>query len=386
MNFGVLRKCFNHTLLQKCLSIESCRKLNSTCTAIPLDHRGLIHVTGKDSSPFLQGLITNDITFLNVEHEHKTNALYSMILNARGRVLYDMIVYRPMTDDHLNNDYLLEVSLNAVADIIRFFRKHKLRKNVDLIDVTQLYRIWSIFPNEPYMWNNLTNEDVREKLNFKTRDGLIIGHSDPRHYKLGIRIITERQTNISSLTDNCKEEQNITLYKKWLYKNGVAEGTDDIPSAVAIPLEYNIVFLNGVSFSKGCYIGQELIARTHHTGVVRKRIMPVKIDNYATLANSFSSTPSNDVEEKLDHEVDDETNKQHELSIINVNTKRSAGKLRSHIENEGIALIRLNGWDNELRIQNGDVSIKPYIPSWWPPLDEATKLEMRILDQKAVNS
>lgn len=45
-----------------------------------------------------------------------------------------------------------------------------------------------------------------------------------------------------------------------------------------MPLEYNLDALNGVSYSKGCYVGQELIARTHNRGVVRKRLMPVTIE------------------------------------------------------------------------------------------------------------
>lgn len=44
----------------------------------------------------------------------------------------------------------------------------------------------------------------------------------------------------------------------------------------AVPLEYNLAALNAISFDKGCYVGQELIARTHHRGVIRKRIVPVR--------------------------------------------------------------------------------------------------------------
>ena len=81
---------------------------------------------------------------------------------------------------------------------------------------------------------------------------------------------------------------------------GVAEGSEEIPIGACFPLEYNLDYLNGgmsvpiqseacamigldlfpplaVSFSKGCYLGQELTARTHHTGVVRKRVMPVSL-------------------------------------------------------------------------------------------------------------
>lgn len=44
----------------------------------------------------------------------------------------------------------------------------------------------------------------------------------------------------------------------------------------AIPLEYNLVGLNAISFDKGCYVGQELVARTHHRGVIRKRLLPLR--------------------------------------------------------------------------------------------------------------
>jgi len=64
------------------------------------------------------------------------------------------------------------------------------------------------------------------------------------------------------------------------------------------------------------------------------------------------------------------------LTIINVETKRTAGKLRTFIENDGLALIRLNEWNNQLRIENANVNIKPQLPDWWI-YDEATKLEMK---------
>jgi folate-binding protein YgfZ len=65
-------------------------------------------------------------------------------------------------------------------------------------------------------------------------------------------------------------------YLLWRIENGVAEGSTEIPKGEAIPLEYNFAGLNAISFEKGCYIGQELIARTHHRGVIRKRLIPLK--------------------------------------------------------------------------------------------------------------
>jgi folate-binding protein YgfZ len=220
-----------------------------------------------------------------------------------------------------------------------------------------MYRIWSIFSSQNEFLT--AKNDLRDSLKFKTRQGLIIGQSDPRHTSLGIRLITDRQTPLNNLTDLCNISDDILIYKQWLYRHGIAEGIEDIPPGECIPLEYNIVYLNGVSFTKGCYIGQELVARTHHTGVIRKRLMPVEIDNYEELSKSFN------------HKTND-------LTIINEETKRRAGKLRSSIKQNGIGLIRLSEWKSHLRIQNADVRIKPSIPNWWPELDEATKLEMKI--------
>jgi folate-binding protein YgfZ len=51
------------------------------------------------------------------------------------------------------------------------------------------------------------------------------------------------------------------------------------PAGEAIPLEYNLDGLHGISYEKGCYVGQELIARTHHKGVIRKRVFPVVFED-----------------------------------------------------------------------------------------------------------
>ena len=56
----------------------------------------------------------------------------------------------------------------------------------------------------------------------------------------------------------------------------------------AMPLEYNLDALNGVSYTKGCYVGQELIARTHNRGVIRKRLMPFTIDGESLLHGKHS--------------------------------------------------------------------------------------------------
>lgn len=66
-------------------------------------------------------------------------------------------------------------------------------------------------------------------------------------------------------------------FRRLRYALGVGEGEVEIPTGTAIPLEHNLDALNGVSYSKGCYVGQERVSFTHFRGVIRKRLMPVAL-------------------------------------------------------------------------------------------------------------
>lgn len=61
------------------------------------------------------------------------------------------------------------------------------------------------------------------------------------------------------------------MYERFGILNGVASGP---PLVDKIPFQYNLDLLNGISFKKGCYLGQELISRAFHTGIVRRRVFP----------------------------------------------------------------------------------------------------------------
>lgn len=137
-----------------------------------------------------------------------------------------------------------------------------------------------------------------------------------------------------------------SLYKQSLYKHGIAENHDNISYGSSIPLEYNIVLLNGVSFSKGCYLGQELIAKTHHTGVIRKRIVPIEF-----------SDETNNIQFKADS------------NILNIHSGKSAGKLKGSSGKFGIAMLRISELvENGLVIlddENKPHPIKYKIPQYW---------------------
>lgn len=119
---------------------------------------------------------------------------------------------------------------------------------------------------------------------------------------------------------------------------------NDLPPGVALPLESNLVYMNGISFSKGCYIGQELTARTHHTGVVRKRLMPVCL-----------SEPVDGLQEGV---------------ALQTSSGKPAGKYRAGRGELGLSLVRLAHAKEPLALkasENGsNVTLKASVPEWWP--------------------
>ncbi|XP_033114025.1 putative transferase CAF17 homolog, mitochondrial [Anneissia japonica] len=104
-----------------------------------------------------------------------------------------------------------------------------------------------------------------------------------------------------------------------------------------------------MSFSKGCYLGQELTARTHYTGVIRKRIMPVDIISSPTTAIEPGASVKNE-------------------------DGKNAGKFRGHIRENGLALVRVALSQNKkLFVKDQDdksIEMQARIPDWWPSKEE----------------
>lgn len=126
---------------------------------------------------------------------------------------------------------------------------------------------------------------------------------------------------------------------------GVPEGVHDLPPGVALPLESNLAFMNGVSFTKGCYVGQELTARTHHMGVIRKRLLPVQFSGPLPASGIAPGT-----------------------SVL-TESGQAAGKYRAGQGDVGLALLQLEKIRGPLHIrtaESGRVALTASVPDWWP--------------------
>ncbi|KAJ8924013.1 hypothetical protein NQ315_006789 [Exocentrus adspersus] len=316
-----------------------------------LNERSLIRVEGQDVRDFLQGLITNDIHHLDCG-----GSMYTMFLNTKGRVLYDTIIYK--TEE--SNTYYVECEKPAVEPIQKHLKMYRIRRKVNVSNLDAEYVIYSLFNFNKVNLNTDRNSKLNQfegvivpcdKLNSslpetssttKMYKDLVI-FKDPRVVELGSRIISKTGTDIkkqiSEMIGNVEAPSAEMNYKIFRYSLGVGEGFNDLPVGNCFPLECNCDYLHGISFHKGCYIGQEVTARTHHTGVVRKRLMPLYFTQIPT------KLPADNI---ILHE------------------KVNLGRLRGIEGSVGLALLRISKALDFGQLAVGNGVAKVIKPSWWP--------------------
>lgn len=341
MIYQVNRVLFKRNLLRQFLRYTH-NEHSSSKIIYPLESRKILRVAGSEASVFLQGLITNDMKHF----EDGATSMYAMFLNNKGRVLFDTLVHKTDKED----SFMIECDKNIISQLLRHLKLFKLKRNIEVTDASQDYNVWAFIapPNT-----------LQESIDPKTNINII---KDPRLSELGYRILSpasvEKSTIFDIIGNDTVTENSEEGYKCLRYKLGVSEGSEDLAPGISFPLEVNCDYLHGVSFHKGCYIGQELTARVHHTGVVRKRIMPIIFNK------NVESLPINSV-------------------ITNSNKPKSnLGKLKGFVNNYGLGLLRIKEAMDATALNIGDYSVEVVKPSWWPieaPKDKAA-LNKLIID------
>jgi folate-binding protein YgfZ len=278
--------------------------------------RSIIRLAGPDAANFLHNLLPGNVLGLREPEYHP---LYTAFLSAQGRILHDVMIYPPDVDKDGNEEWMIEVDRASAGDLYKHLKKHKLRSKFKLEhlggDFAKVYHAWPPFEN-------------------------LTANVDPRPHG-GIRWIelADSESDQGRWIQQLDAVQvDETEYKIHRMLNGIAEGQPEIVSGHALPQESNIDFFGGIDFFKGCYLGQELTIRTHHTGVVRKRILPCQL-----YASSESPLPQQqEAPEYLPkiriHQPPPGSN------ISRASTKgrgRSSGKWLSGVGNIGLALGRL---------------------------------------------
>lgn len=317
------------------------RSENSLFVENVSSRRSLIRISGQrtEVEPFLQGLITNDI---NHVADSKSNAtMYTMFLNKPGRVLYDAIVYKKQAEPET---FYIECDRTIDSNLQQHLRLFRVRKKIDIDIVSDDFDIWVAFHRNPSIDKKATHETNDDAL------GTIF--TDPRLATLGWRLLVSEkpeQIKFENWWPNhqisvCNESSDYN-YTQHRYVHGVCEGVDEIPTAKCFPFDVNCDYMHGISFHKGCYLGQEFTARTYHTGVIRKRIMPIRLDS---------------------NENDEHTSAISLDAPINNDAGKAVGKLRGIRKGNAIGLLRIDLTQSSKFLTIGEIKGIASKPDWWP--------------------
>lgn len=239
--------------------------------------------------------------------------------------------------------YIIDIDKSLLTNLKLHLKRYKLRSKFEtyVIPPTQ-FRVFSIWPTFP---SHLPNADSLHIV-------------DPRSPHLGSRVLSANPPSS-------------TLYPLEVYHlrrtlHGVPEGPEEILEGVALPAESNLDVMSGVDYTKGCYVGQELTSRTYHTGVIRKRLLPMSL-----------YPPGGEFEEPLTLAYDPSVSialPPSGTSMIVEGEKRSQGKFLRGWGNLGWGLCRLDYVGRVLtcRWDGGEVLAKPFLPEW---ADRETEME-----------
>lgn len=238
-------------------------------TIVAITDLAIIEVTGKDATHFLQGQITCDVDELT-----KTNSFFSAFCNAKGRVISTLLLIK-------NNEcLLLLVPLVLLEKVINTLQMYILRADVQLHNGTHKYGLIGLNSSDStvvarYPTTNfevLSPQEIILKLPSNCRRYLLISLID--HAMQLWTQFTQTQDFISVASAQWRY-QDISAGLAWLDQETTCE---------YIPQMLNIDKLGGISFQKGCYTGQEIIARTHYLGKAKRELVLAECDSTALVA------------------------------------------------------------------------------------------------------
>lgn len=219
-----------------------------------LPDRGVVSVEGPDAAKLLQGVITNDMDLIAQQ-----GALHAGLLSPQGKILFEFFVVKSP------EGFCLETARAKAAELAERLKMYKLRADVAIKDASADYTVAAI-------WGRDGGHP------FEGAGPAPLRFADPRLAALGLRELT---TLRSDWALGGEDAQSATQEEYHAYRIGlgVPEGGKDYAFGDAFPHEALFDQLHGVSFEKGCYVGQEVVSRMQNRGTARRRVVPVVADS-----------------------------------------------------------------------------------------------------------
>ncbi len=280
--------------------------------------RGLLLLGGEDRAKFLQGLVSNDVRVLS-----PTRAIWAALLTPQGKYLHDFFIAE------LGDAWLIDGEGERIADLKRRLGLYKLRAKITLEDASDRFEVLQAWGSQAGAPFGLA--DAGQAIQ---RDGAV-ALLDPRLVDLGLRLVAPKGTGAGLLAALGYAPAPLADWDRLRLGHGVPDGSRDMILEKAILLENGFDELHGVAWDKGCYIGQELTARTKYRGLVKKRLMPVAIDGPLP-----------------------------EPGTLILSNGQEAGEIRSGRDGLAVALVRLEALEAGAPLVAGEAVVRPRRPDW----------------------
>ena len=202
-----------------------------------LPHRGVLELSGADRVTFLNGLVSNDVSKAGTGR-----AVWAALLTPHGRYLVDFFIFSD------GERLLLDMPVADIPATLQKLRRYKLRSAVEIKDTSSRLKVFAT-------WEGLPPQ-------------VPLTAADPRLPQAGYRCLSEDEVSCNATAQD---------YAAHRIALGLPDGAPDLEADKTLLLEAGFDELGGVDWEKGCYMGQELTARTKYRGLIKRRLLPVKL-------------------------------------------------------------------------------------------------------------
>lgn len=264
-----------------------------------LPDRGVLEAAGEDRVAFLQGLVSNDVA-----EAAPGRAVWAALLTPQGKWLADFFVFSD------GGRLLLDCERAQAPTLAARLSRFRLRSRVSLRDVSDAFAVhagWggAVVPDGPG----------------------VLAAPDPRLPEAGWRALAPSALPGADAPFEEWDRHRLRL--------GLPDGSRDMAAEQTVLLEAGFDELRGVSWTKGCYMGQELTARTRYRGLLKRRLVPVSVEGPLPPRG----TP------------------------VLADGGAEVGEMRSGRDGLGVALLRLEALDGRA-LRCGEASLAPRVPAW----------------------
>jgi folate-binding protein YgfZ len=227
--------------------------------------RGVVKVAGDGARSFLHGLVTADILELA-----PGTARFSALLTPQGKIIADFLVTEAPAKD--SGGFFLDVQQALCVTLVAKLNIYKLRAKVIVEDLSAGLGVLAAWDGSGTANGGTT--------------GFGLSYADPRLPALGLRVMLPPHLAAQAAAELGATLVDAGQYEAYRIALGVPQGGLDFSYGDAFPHETDMDQLGGVDFTKGCYVGQEVVSRMEHRGTARSRAVPVRYDGLAPAAGA----------------------------------------------------------------------------------------------------